>query len=259
MPKVTVPDTGKVCAVDLGINTTAVCSIVHSDGTVSARLFIDRKADIDHRDKTLYSIRRKASQTMGKSGKLSPGFCSGLYRRAANLNLDIGRRVSKAIVDFAVGHGTQAVVFENLKGWRPKAGRKGSTLRQRFHGWLHRRIFNGASMKLMELGIKVETIYARGTSSLAYDGSGPVKRDKDNRAISRFSSGKVYDADLSASYNIGARYWAPRLSPAGRNASRSARGRSSSTEPGTPVTLSTLWRHAGEQELEAAPKAALAA
>lgn len=259
MPPVKQPATDKVCAVDLGINTTAVCSIVHSDGTVSSRLFIDRKADIDRRDKTLSRIRRKASQTMGNGGNLGKGFCASLYRRAANLNLDISRRVAKDIVDFAVANDATTVVFENLKGWRPKGGRKGSTLRQRFHGWLHRRIVNGVSMKLAELGLSVATVYARGTSSLAFDGSGPVKRDKDNRAIARFANGKVYDADLNASYNIGARYWAPRLSPAGRNASRSARGKCSSAESRMPITLSTLWHTAKGREHEAAPTAARAA
>ena len=51
------------------------------------------------------------------------------------------------------------------------------------------------------------------TSGLAYDGSGLVKRgrasEKTNGCyfLCEFSTGKVYHADLNASYNIGARYY----------------------------------------------------
>ncbi len=46
---------------------------------------------------------------------------------------------------------------------------------------------------------------ARDTSMYAYDGSGEVERIG-NREIAKFSSGKIYHADLSVSYNIGARW-----------------------------------------------------
>ena len=47
----------------------------------------------------------------------------------------------------------------------------------------------------------------RGTSAYAFDGSGKVTRDRDNYSMCTFTSGKRYHCDLSASYNIGARYW----------------------------------------------------
>ena len=53
----------------------------------------------------------------------------------------------------------------------------------------------------------------RGSSRLAFDGSGRVKRGKesektaDNYSICEFSTGKIYNCDLNASYNIGARYF----------------------------------------------------
>ena len=36
-----------ICAVDLGINTDAVCSIMKADGTILARKFIDFASDKD--------------------------------------------------------------------------------------------------------------------------------------------------------------------------------------------------------------------
>ena len=55
-------------------------------------------------------------------------------------------------------------------------------------------------------GMRFSTVYASGTSKYAFDGSGSVIRDKDNHSLCTFTTGKRYNADLSASYNIGGRY-----------------------------------------------------
>jgi len=44
-------------------------------------------------------------------------------------------------------------------------------------------------------------------SRLAYDGTGTVVRDPKNHSLCVFQTGKRYNCDLSASYNIGARYF----------------------------------------------------
>ncbi|PSO50719.1 MAG: transposase, partial [Cyanobacteria bacterium SW_9_44_58] len=46
----------------------------------------------------------------------------------------------------------------------------------------------------------------------------------------------------SASYNIGARYWAPKLKLIRRNDGQLDDGKSSSSKRRTPVTLSVLWK-----------------
>ena len=58
-----------------------------------------------------------------------------------------------------------------------------------------------------ELQSRFSTVWAAGTSKYAFDGSGQVKRDKDNFSQCTFSNGKRYNTDLSASYNIGARFF----------------------------------------------------
>jgi hypothetical protein len=130
-------DADRVCSVDRGINKQAVCSIVRSGGTVLARKFISQAMHIDRRDKVLRQIRTKASQTMGNGGKLTAGFCRTLYARAVGLNTHIAQATSKEITAFARAHGAHTIVFEKLKGWRPKGGRKKSDLKAKFHGWLH--------------------------------------------------------------------------------------------------------------------------
>jgi len=56
-------------------------------------------------------------------------------------------------------------------------------------------------------GMRVSAVCAWNTSRLAFDGSGPVARDEGNYSMCTFATGKRYHCDLSASYNIGARYY----------------------------------------------------
>lgn len=226
-----------VCAVDVGINTTATATIVSNDGTVIARKFFHRAGDIDRRDKILQRIRSKAKLTK----KLSHGFCKGLYRRAHGINLNMAQHTSKEIVAFALEYGASVIVFEDLKGWKPKGGRKRSTLKQRFHGWLHRLLVQLSENKFVEVGGKVELVYPRGTSSWAYDGSGMLVRSKKNYALATFQTGKRYNADLNGSMNIAARYWAYKLKLAYRNGRQLPSSKSSGGKSRMPITLSALW------------------
>ncbi len=265
-----VPD--RVCSVDQGVNRQAVCSIIDPDGTVLARKFISSGMHINQRDKVLVQIREKARQTMGSGGKLTKGFCRTLYERAKGLNLQIARDVSRAIMSFAVAHGASVIVFEDMKHFRPKGGRKRSNMRQRFHGWLHRLLVKQAMASAEEKGLRVDLVFPRGTSAWAYDGSGRVVRDRENYGRCRFKTGKQYDCDLSASYNIAARWFARRGllpaqqamdvdrreagrrgSPAGGKTGWPARGRRSGADcastagPRMPVTLSALWVHSKQR------------
>jgi putative transposase len=239
--KVEVPrkgDVSRVVGVDLGLNTAAVASVIDSEGTVTRRLFMAHAVDMDSRDRRLARIRKKARLTMGSGGKLSRGFARGLYRKARNINENMAQHISRRLVSLAQAESADAIVFEHLKGWRPRGGPKRSALRQRFHGWLHRRIVHLTTEKAVESGVRVDLVPPRGTSSYAFDGSGKVNRDKNNHALATFASGKQYNADLGASYNIGARFW----TASGRKRPKSTSGRSPGAEPRTPATLSTLWR-----------------
>jgi IS605 OrfB family transposase len=229
-----IKDKKSVLSVDLGINTTATVSLVNFDGTVSYREFLHPGRDIDQRDKRLKRIGKKASLT----GKLQRGFARRLYRKAGNINREIGQKVSARLVKIAKQYSVKYIVFEHLKGWRPRAGKKRSTLKQRFHGWLHRRIVNLTEMKWSELGGKVVFVNPRGTSSYAYDGSGKLKRSSTNYELAVFATGKRYNCDLSASYNIGARFILQLL---GGNSPQDDDGKSTSSSPRSRGTLSMLW------------------
>lgn len=192
------PGAERVAAIDLGINKLVTVSIVDSEGTVIARRFFCHGAHIGRRDKVLDAIRKNAAKTMGGGGRLCSGFCSSLYARAAGFNTHIARTAARDIVAFALEFGATTLVFERLKGWRPKGGAKRSNLKKKFHGWLHRAVAKQAETKGREVGLHFATVPPRGTSSWAYDGSGKVVRERFNYGRCRFTTGKEYDTDLSA-------------------------------------------------------------
>lgn len=220
-----------VCSVDLGINTTITASIVRSDGTVLARRFIHRARDIDRLHKRLEKIRVAARKTK----RLTKGFASSWYRKGYAIAKNAAHHMTRKLVDFAASYGATTLVFERLKGWRPKAPRRG--LRNKFHTWLHRRIVEFSEWKWREKSGRMAFVHARDTSKQAYDGSGPVVRSVDgNYSICRFKSGKVYNADLNATYNIAAKYFLR-----GREPEQLCAGKRSSNKPRIPATLSLLW------------------
>lgn len=220
-----------VCAVDLGINTQITASIVQHDGTVLARRFIDNASDIDRLHKRLGLIKKAAKKTK----KMCKGFASAWYRKGFNIAKNSAHHMTRELVEFARANGATTIVFENLKGWRPKAPRHG--LRKKFHTWLHRRIVEFTELKWREYGGRLATVSARNTSRYAYDGSGQVTRSVNgNYSICRFKTGKVYNCDLNATYNIAAKYFLR-----SRKQSKTALGKSPDAVSRTPITLSMLW------------------
>lgn len=230
-----------VCAVDLGINTTATCSIVGKDGTVKARRFISPARDIDRRDQRKQRIATKSKQTRKITNQDIPkGFCNGLYRKSKNINEQVAQGVSRQIVDFAREYDVTVIVFEDLSNWKAKGGKHGSLQKQRFHQWCKDKIVELSTQKFTELGGRIAKVNPKNTSAYAFDGSGRVKRSNKNYSQATFQNGKQYNADLSASYNIAARYWYAILTNS--KFTRVWEGQNSSHSLRTPVTLSSLWR-----------------
>ncbi|MEM8829175.1 MAG: IS200/IS605 family accessory protein TnpB-related protein [Cyanobacteria bacterium P01_G01_bin.19] len=208
---------------------------------------------MDKRDKHLARISRKARLTK----KLHKGFAKAHYRKAANISKNIANQTAKQIINFAIANDATTVVIENLRNWKPKGGKRKSSLKQRFHGWVKSAIADRLEQLGQEHGIKIVAVYARGTSSTAYDGTGKVKRDKDNYALGTFSTGKRYSIDLSASYNIRrecaivcfadwerkafrARHIAHKLKLA-KKGGKLLVSKSSDSKPRSWASLSTLW------------------
>ena len=185
-----------ICSVDLGINTDAVCTIMRSDGTVLGRRFIDHPSEKDRMYRTLGRIRRSqrehgSAQTQGR------------WAYTKRLNTELGKKIAGAIVRYAEENHADVIVFEYLEMQGKISGKK----KQKLHLWRKRDIQKCCEHQAHRKGMRVSRICAWNTSRLAYDGSGAVTRDRENHSLCTFQTGKRYNCDLSASYNIGARYF----------------------------------------------------
>ena len=186
----------RICAVDLGLNRDAVCSIMTADGTVAARKFINFPAEKDH----LYHVLNRVRKKQREHGPESAG---GFWAYARRLNDEIAKKTAFSIVTFAKEQEADVIVFEHLEIRGKICGKN----RQRLHMWKKRRVQTASEHRAHRLGMRVSRICPWGTSALAFDGSGRLERDPSNHSLSVFHTGKQYDCDLSAAYNIGARYF----------------------------------------------------
>lgn len=187
----------QICAVDLGLNTDATCTIMGQDGTVYARTFISFSQEHDRLDTQLGRIKR--NQKRGSRHN------KALWRSVAGISQDIADKTVKAILDFGNEHGVDVFVLEYLDF-------KGKNIVKRAHFWRYKRIYKVLAQRAHQYGLRIARVNARYTSRLAFDGSGWSKRGREITpetpyALMQFPTGKTYNADLNASYNIGARYF----------------------------------------------------
>lgn len=192
-------DVDTAIGVDLGINTDAVCSVVHSDGTVTGECFINFSVEKDRMDGLLNTIKKAQQHGNYRNHRL--------WRFVNNYNTAVAKKTASEIVSFAVEHHAQVIAFEYLK----MTGKHRGSKKQRISLWRKREIQHRTEEIASRYGIRITYICAANTSRLAFDGSGKVCRGTDagftTEKLCRFQNGKVYNCDLSASKNIGARYF----------------------------------------------------
>lgn len=187
-----------VVAVDLGINSAATISVMRSDGTILGRHFCKFPKETDHLTHSINRIKKAQQHGNFKTPRL--------WAKAKGINHDIAIKTANFIVDVAVLYNADTIVFEHLD----RKGKLKGSKKQRLHMWRCKEVQSIVINKAHRLGMHISHICAWGTSKLAYDGSGYVSRGRNGGfntyELCRFSNGKVYNCDLSASYNIGARY-----------------------------------------------------
>lgn len=190
----------RILAVDLGINTDATCSVMDIEGTILARKFINFASDKDQLEHTLNKIK-KVQQRFGFHNTTK------LWRYATFCNNELASKIANAIVNIGVEYQCDVIVFEHLD----MKGKIRGKSKQKLHLWKKNTIQRIVEHKAHQNGIRISRVCAWGTSKLAFDGSGKVLRGKEanlpSYELCQFTNGKVYNCDLSASYNIGARYF----------------------------------------------------
>lgn len=189
----------RILAVDLGINNPCTCSVMHSDGTVLGRHFYKAPVEEDslnHKLNKLKKAQQCGSRKMPKK-----------WAAVNGMNIRLSRNTANFIINMAVLYNVDVIVMEHLD----TRGKKRGSKKQRLHMWRKQAVQKQVELQAHRLGIRVSHVCARNTSKLAFDGSGPVLRgDKagfPTYSLCRFTTGKIYNCDLNASYNIGARYF----------------------------------------------------
>ena len=246
-PEVSVFDR-RVCAVDLGLNHDAVCSVLDSHGTVLARKFINFAREKDSVNSALHRV----SVFQRLHGSHDSGF---LWMIAKNRNQNLAAQTAHAIVSFARDHQCHVIVMEHLE----TSGKKHGSKKQKLHMWKHQSIQKTVESLAHREGIRISRVCAWNTSKLAFDGSGTVERGVSTKnvdrhkysngretvlkprgsySVCRFKNGKIYNCDLSASYNIGARYFIREIFNEVSDVPAEVCGIGS----GTRRTLSDLWK-----------------
>ena len=222
-----------ICGVDLGVNNDATISIMNYEGTILGRHFINtnNKDLMNH----LLNKKRKIQRNSGNYKYLRN---LHINNKINSLNENIVNHTVNQIIKICLSYGVDVIVFENL---RHKFKRAKRSFRARLHRWRKIAIYNKAYEMAHRNGIRVSTVNPNGTSKYAYDGSGLVERDNDNYSICKFVSGKTYNCDLSASYNIAARYYIREtLKPLDVNSRSELETKASLALSGTKLTYNTF-------------------
>ena len=184
----------RILAVDLGINAAATWSVMTADGTVHARGVIHARAEEDRLWHILNRVRKY--QRRKKHPK-------SIYRFVRHANRALSICTARFLMAVAELYNVDCIVFEHLDNTGSARGR----LASRIHHWRACDVQHRVETMAHRDGMRLSRVCAWVTSKLAFDGSGKVIRDKHNHSICTFANGKQYNCDLSASYNIGARFF----------------------------------------------------
>ena len=194
-----------VLAVDLGINAAASWCIMMADGTVHAKGVIHLVCEEDRLNHLIN--RKRMYQRAGKKSQY-------IYRWVKEANRRLSIETAKAIMNVAVLYNVDCIIFEHLDRNGKIRGRK---YRERIHLWRKNDVQERVELQAHRHGMRISRVCAWGTSKLAFDGSGCVDRHSVfqekgdekvyNYSLCTFTNGKVYNCDLSAAQNIGARFF----------------------------------------------------
>ncbi len=183
-----------VAAVDLGIRTDCACCIMHSDGSITGRKILSLTAERAKLGHALNRIRKAQQHGAGRKPRL--------WAEVKGLSQEIAQKTARFIADTAEYYQADVIVLPYLDF----AGKKTGPRKQMLHHWKLSTIQRILTGKAHRMGMKIRRTCPYQASSLAFDGSGKVKH-KAGSSLCVFPSGKEYHGDLSASYNLAARYF----------------------------------------------------
>lgn len=188
----------RVVGIDLGLNSLATLCVMDNKGTIYKRKFVTNNKETDLLNHLLN--KKKKLQRNKKSIK-------SVLREINNCQDRLELYTCREVIQFALDNNVKAVVFEHLSPYMKARG----SYKEKLHLWRKKGIINRLSHMAHLNNLRYSSVCARNTSKLAFDGSGEVVRGRNagfkNNKMCKFKNGKEYNCDLSASYNIAARYF----------------------------------------------------
>lgn len=187
-----------ILAIDLGVNHSAVCSVIKSDGTVIGRHFINQPIEKDRMHHLIKRLRFKQKQS-GRKAKF-PKIWAKINGYNTQIVNDTVHQIGLLIEQYQI----DCLVMEYLDF---KGSKRNKDTAHKLLMWQYRTTQKKLESKAHQLGCRYRRVSARNTSALAFDGSGYLIRDDQNASLCTFKNGKQYNCDLNATYNIAARYF----------------------------------------------------
>jgi len=164
-----------ICAVRLGVDRDAVCCIMDEQGSVSSRQFV-----------RLPEWKEKTKRLCNRIGTLEKSGIYSHFAYAKRVNEQYAIEIAHRVLDFAKEHGAKMLVCEVINPGKQQYVKAEERLR-----YLRRiRVQELLEHQGHRSGIRLSRVDGRNADVLSFDGSE-----------------KAYNADLAASYNLGARHY----------------------------------------------------
>lgn len=237
---VTLNDTGyekqTVVAVDLGILNACTCTVMKYDGTILGRRFLKLPREQDCLNHAVNRIKKAQQHGARKTPRL--------WAAANGINDRIAVLTAQFIMDVAKEFGATTIVFEHLNKSGKKKGSKKQKLALWKANYVQAMVsdkahrlgirvsrVNARNTSRLAFDGSGRVIRGRKDTRSAQSEAGKNKDPESNRmtkaqakqiekekeyeegcklksySLCKFKNGKVYNCDLNASYNIGARYF----------------------------------------------------
>ena len=137
----------RICAVDIGVNNAAVCSVMEMDGTVVARRFIAFPSEEDRLNHMLGERRKAHSRSKCRTHRVN--------RFIGNHNENLSKMTASGIVKFATENSCSVIVMEHLNSKERVKGSK----KERLHLWRKKDIARRVETHAHWKGIRLSTVY----------------------------------------------------------------------------------------------------